>query len=338
MAGRETYSGPRADTAHRPPETGSAEAPSLEACELTKDFGPVRAVDRLNFAVRRGEIVGLLGPNGAGKTTVMRMLVGYLVPTAGTVRLVGGDIFRDGPRLKEHLGYLPENMPLYAEMTVHQYLGMAARLKGLGGAIGRRALSDAAGMLGLEPVWRRPTGQLSRGFRQRVGLAQSLLGDPQILILDEPTTGLDPNQISELRRRLRSWRKKKAILLSTHILAEALMLCDRVLILSRGRLVAAGTPQSLAGTGGGPATAQITVRGGEGQPTDGLAQGAAIRSTRDEDSVWRLEARLDHEASLNLMAHLARGGWEVLEWSSGLSALEQTFRKLTLEEGSERED
>jgi ABC-2 type transport system ATP-binding protein len=330
------------------PASGAADAgrpgegpPLLEVRDLSKEFGPVRAVDRLTFEVREGEIVGLLGPNGAGKTTAMRMLVGYLVPTSGSVRIAGGDVFREGSRIKGLLGYLPENIPLYGEMTVQEYLQMAASLKGLMGAQARREIDRTVGMLGLADMWRRPASQLSRGYRQRVGLAQCLLTDPRLLILDEPATGLDPNQIAEFRGQLRTWRSRKAILLSTHILAEALMLCDRVLILSRGRLAAAGTPQGLMGPDEGPLSTQVTVRGTAGEPLAGLADGLGLEAGREaaagggDEAVWHLSGRLDRAQRVALVRHLAAGGWEVVEWNTGLSALEQVFRRLTLEEGSD---
>jgi len=313
----------------------------LDVRGLGKEFGPVQAVSDLSFQVKRGEIVGLLGPNGAGKTTAMRMLVGYLVPSGGTIRLAGGDIFTLGPRLKHHLGYLPENVPLYAEMTVREYLGMIAQLKGLTGGGGQAELARVRELLGLGAMWLRPTGQLSRGFRQRVGLAQCLLTDPELLILDEPTTGLDPNQISELRKLLISWRREKGILLSTHILAEALMLCDRILIISRGKLVAAGTPQGLAGAGDQAAATQVTVRG-PAEAERPVPPNGSIHAVREEPSgedqagvLWRLEGQLDAGGRRGLMRRLVDSGYEVLEWSSGLSALEQTFRRLTIEEGQD---
>jgi len=314
----------------------------LEATGLTKDFGPVRAVDHLDFAVSQGEIVGFLGPNGAGKTTAMRMLVGYLIPSAGMVTLGGGNIFRDGPQIKKQLGYLPENVPLYTEMTVKEYLGMMAKMKGFHGKATARAVDRAVAMMELETMLGRQTGHLSRGFRQRVGLAQCLIADPDLLILDEPTTGLDPNQISELRRLMKSWRGQKAILLSTHILAEAIMLCDRILIISKGRLVASGSPQSLAGLSDNSVATEITVRGQGSDPLAGLAEIEGLSATREaaggERLLWHIEGRLNAENRLTLNAHLASKQWEILEWNSGLSALEQTFRRLTLEEGDQRQD
>ncbi|MCK4414525.1 MAG: ABC transporter ATP-binding protein [Candidatus Eisenbacteria sp.] len=318
----------------------------LEVIDLSKDYGPVRAVAGLDFSVRRGEIVGLLGPNGAGKSTAMRVMVGYQVPSGGTIRLAGEDVFRAGAAAKQHLGYLPENPPLYLEMRVDEYLTMAGKLKGLGGDKLSGELGRTAEILGLAEVWRRPIGHLSRGFRQRVGLAQCLLGDPPLLILDEPATGLDPNQIADLRRLLLSWRARKGILLSTHILAEALMLCDRVLVLSRGRLVAEGDPQALAGDEAGPVETIIVVRGPGSDPLDGFEAGAALQArrdergawqTRDRQMVWRIEGALDQAARARLLAHLVAGEWDLLEWSAGLGALERSFRKLTLEEGDERE-
>jgi gliding motility-associated transport system ATP-binding protein len=309
----------------------------LEVNGLSKYFGPVRAVDDISFSVQRGEIVGFLGPNGAGKTTAMRMLVGYLIPTAGSVSLAGGNIFRDGARIKRQLGYLPENVPLYTEMTVGEYLQLMAQMKGLRGGEAKAAVQRAVSMLELDSMLTRQTGQLSRGYRQRVGLAQCLIADPSLLILDEPTTGLDPNQISELRRLMKSWRGKKAILLSTHILAEAMMLCDRVLIISKGRLVASGSPQSLAGRGDEAAQTTITVRGGAANPLAGFSGESGLNAVAQHD-LWQIEGHLDTELRVSLAAHLAANRWEILEWNSGLSALEQTFRRLTLEEGDQRQD
>jgi ABC-2 type transport system ATP-binding protein len=311
----------------------------LEAEHLTKDYGAVRAVDDLSFSVARGEIVGLLGPNGAGKSTAMRILVGYQVPTAGTVRIAGGDIFREGARLKRQLGYLPENPPMHGEMRVGEYLAWVAGLKGLRGAMREQALAQVRERLGLQGVWRRQAQNLSRGFRQRVGLAQGLVADPPLLILDEPATGLDPNQIADLRRLLAQWRTQKAILLSTHILSEALQLCDRVLVLSRGRLVASESPQMLAGRGAGRVKTVILVRGAAGDPLKGFGDaGLTARCEAQEgaDALWRLEGEMDRAGRLNLMTHLAGHGWDLVEWSAGLSALEQAFRRLTLEEGQQR--
>ena len=326
--------------------TRAPEPALLRVSSLTKDYGPVRAVDDLSFEVRLGEIVGLLGPNGAGKSTAMRVLIGYQVPTRGEVLLAGKDVFREGAEAKRSLGYLPENPPLYGEMRVGEYLALAGRLKGLGGAALAGALERVRGMLGLEGVWKRQAANLSRGFRQRVGLGQCLIADPQLLVLDEPATGLDPNQIADLRALIGQWRAQKAILLSTHILAEALMLCDRVLVLSRGRLVAAGSPHALAGEGENRAEVLIRVRGGAGDPLAGLSGVGQLRARREElpgasgaggaRPLWRLEGALDQAERTRLLAHVVDQGWDLVEWSSGLGTLERSFRRLTLEEGSQR--
>ena len=217
----------------------------VEARSLSKSYGPVTAVADLSFAVRRGEILGLLGPNGAGKSTALRMLVGFQYPDAGSVFLAGADVLRDGRRARASLGYLPESVPLYPEMPAGRYLEFFAAVKEVRDP--RKEIARVAERLDLGRVLHRPCGNLSRGYRQRVGLAQALLGDPAVLILDEPTSGLDPNQISDFRRLLREVGREKAVLLSTHILPEALEVCDRILILSRGRAVAEGSPASLAG-------------------------------------------------------------------------------------------
>lgn len=312
---------------------GVAGEPLLEVIDLTKDYGSVRAVDHLSFTVRRGEIVGLLGPNGAGKSTAMRVLVGYQVPSSGDVRLAGGDAFREGPRVKQVLGYLPENMPLYPEMRVREYLVMVGQLKGLGATGLPGALQRVREMLQLATMWERPCGQLSRGYRQRVGLAQCLICDPPLLVLDEPSTGLDPNQIADMHRLFDQWRARKGILLSTHMLSEALLLCDRVLIMSRGRLVASGSPKEFAGRGDAPAATVVTVRGGRGRPLDRLEQGRGALSAREEarGGLWRIEGSLDRAGRLALMEHLAAAEWDVVEWNAGLTALEEVFRHVTLE-------
>ena len=199
------------------------------------------AVDDVSFEVARGEIVGFLGPNGAGKTTTMRILACYLPATGGAVNVAGYDVFRDSIEVRRRIGYLPENVPLYPEMRVDEYLNYRARLKGVPPKKRRKRVDEVKGLCGLKDVGRRIIGQLSKGFRQRVGLAESMVHDPDLLILDEPTIGLDPNQIRQVRELIKGLAPRHTILISTHILPEVEMTCQRVLIIHRGRIVASDT-------------------------------------------------------------------------------------------------
>ncbi len=216
------------------------------ARHLSKAYGPVQAVDDVSFSVHRGEIHGLLGPNGAGKSTTLRMLIGFQYPDSGQVLLDGRDVYREGPEARARLGYMPEALRLYPEMDVRGYLRHFAQIKGVDNPT--EAVDRVVGQLSLEDVATRPCGNLSRGYRQRVGLGQALLSDPQVLVLDEPSAGLDPNQIHDFRELIRSLGRDRAILLSTHILPEALAICDRVTILSKGKVVASRRPSDLAST------------------------------------------------------------------------------------------
>ncbi|GAB4184758.1 MAG: hypothetical protein Tsb0017_16400 [Geothermobacteraceae bacterium] len=217
----------------------------IEADRLRKEFGSLVAVDDISFRVARGEVLGFLGPNGAGKSTTMKMLTGFLPPTAGSARICGIDIGRDPVNAKRRLGYLPEGAPLYPEMTPATFLDFIAGVRGLDKARARQRLEELAETIHLKEVWHRPIETLSKGFKRRVGLAQAILHDPDVLILDEPTDGLDPNQKHEVRQLVRSMAEHKAIIVSTHILEEVDAICSRAMIIDRGRIVADGTPQEL---------------------------------------------------------------------------------------------
>ena len=224
---------------------GDEAPPLLQALGLTRRFHGRTAVDNLDFSIRRGEVVGFLGPNGAGKTTTMRMITGYLPPTAGTALVAGLDVGVDPVKVRRHIGYLPENVPLYTEMRVKEYLHFRAQLKGLRGNPMRRRVGEIMETCSLTDVRRRIIGNLSKGYRQRIGLADALVHEPDLLILDEPTNGLDPNQIRQTREFIRSLAGKHTILLSTHILAEVEQTCDRVIILDEGRIRAVDSPSNL---------------------------------------------------------------------------------------------
>jgi ABC-2 type transport system ATP-binding protein len=218
----------------------------IEADSLVKRYGPFEAVKGVSFSIERGQVVGLLGPNGAGKTSIMRILTCYHFPTAGTARVDSHDVLTHPGEVRQAVGYLPENAPLYDDMKVKEYLAFIADVRGLAGQRRGERLGLVVDTCGLSEVYGREIRRLSKGYRQRVGLAQAILHDPAVLVLDEPTSGLDPNQIVEIRALIRSLGQEKTVVLSTHILQEVEALCRRILIMNAGRLVAQGTPEEIA--------------------------------------------------------------------------------------------
>jgi ABC-2 type transport system ATP-binding protein len=233
----------------------------IEVSNLTKRYAGRTAVSDISFAVARGEIVGLLGPNGAGKSTTMRILSCFMPATSGTARVAGFDVFHQSVEVRRRIGYMPENNPLYPEMRVREYLKFRARLKGLGWRRSRERVTTVMEQFGLSDVGRRIIGQLSKGYRQRVGLADALVHEPELIILDEPTIGLDPHQIRTVRQLIKSLAGKHTVLISTHILPEAEMMCSRMLIMFGGKIVAADTPDNLQRlmAGGSQIIAEIAV-------------------------------------------------------------------------------
>src|SRR5882672_1015783 len=231
----------------------------IEVSNLTKRYAGRTAVDDISFTVARGEIVGLLGPNGAGKSTTMRVLSGFMPATSGTVRVAGFDVFHDSDEVRRRIGYLPENNPLHPEMRVREYLKFRARLKGLGWSKSRERVKTVMEQCGLTDVGRRVIGQLSKGYKQRVGLADALVHEPELIILDEPTIGLDPHQIRSVRQLIKDLACDHTVLISTHILSEVEMTCNRVLIMHQGKILAADTPQNLQNimSDGGQVIAEI---------------------------------------------------------------------------------
>src|SRR5277367_2388219 len=218
---------------------------TIEVTDLTKRYAGRTAVAGVSFTVARGEIVGLLGPNGAGKSTTMRILSSFMPATSGTVRVAGFDVFHQSEEVRRRIGFMPENNPLYPEMRVREYLKFRARLKGLGWRRSRERVDTVMEQYGLTDVQKRIIGQLSKGYRQRVGLADALVHEPELIILDEPTIGLDPNQIRSVRQLIKSLAGKHTVMISTHILPEAEMMCSRMLIMFEGKILAADTPENL---------------------------------------------------------------------------------------------
>ncbi len=219
--------------------------PAIEVEHLTKTYGSARGIQDISFSIERGEIMGFLGPNGSGKTTTMRILTCFFPPTGGSARICGHDILEDPFSVRRSVGYLPESVPLYRDMTVADYLGFFAGIKGIPRRARAAAAAEVMERCGLERHARRMIGMLSKGFRQRVGIAQAMLGSPEVLILDEPTVGLDPRQIAEIRDLIKSLGGSRTVILSTHILPEVSMTCDRVIIMYEGRLLAVDTPANL---------------------------------------------------------------------------------------------
>lgn len=217
----------------------------LEVRHLTKKFGPLTAVDDLTFAVNQGEVVGFLGPNGSGKSTTMKMITGFLAPTSGSISVCGHDVLEEPIKIKRCIGYLPEGAPLYGDMTAKALLSFVAEVRGYGRSERRRLIDRIVNQVHLEPVFYRPIDTLSKGFKRRVGLAQAMLHDPELLVLDEPTDGLDPNQKHEVREMLRAMATDKAIVISTHILEEVDAVCTRAIIIARGSLLVDGTSEEI---------------------------------------------------------------------------------------------
>jgi ABC-2 type transport system ATP-binding protein len=221
----------------------------IEIHNLTKEFGPLRVVDSISFTVKRGEVLGFLGPNGAGKSTTMKMITGFLAPTAGTARICGHDVEGEPLAAKRKLGYLPEGAPAYVDMTPASYLDFIADVRGLTGDAKAGRIAAVVKQVQLEQVLHQPIETLSKGFKRRVGLAQAILHDPEVLVLDEPTDGLDPNQKHEVRELIRAMRPQKSIVLSTHILEEVEAVCTRVIVIARGKVVRDATPAELTAEG-----------------------------------------------------------------------------------------
>ena len=306
---------------------------------LVKTFGPKRAVDGVSFSVERGEVLGFLGPNGAGKSTTMRMITGFIPPTEGKVSVGGHDMVEDPIPAKRLIGYLPENAPAYADMTVAGFLNFAAELRGMRGEAKKRAVSRAVELCFLESVLDQSIDTLSKGYRHRTCFAQSIVHDPEILVLDEPTDGLDPNQKHEVRNIIRRMGEKKAIIFSTHILEEVEAACTRAIIIDRGKIVANGTPQELKQRSDVAGAVSLRVLGASAelvkQKLGQLVNASKAAIVKEQDSaVW---ARV-YSRSKNMNGELARSvaevsmreGWRIEELHTEEGRLDEVFRAITL--------
>jgi ABC-2 type transport system ATP-binding protein len=306
---------------------------SLE--RVTKRFNGTTAVEDVSFTIDRGHVVGFLGPNGAGKSTTMRMITQYFEPDSGEIRLDGVPLNDAGREARRRVGFLPENNPLYADMLASEYLDFVARMREMRGPSRRAAIDDAVQATGIEPVYPRPIGELSKGYRQRVGLAAAILHRPDLLVLDEPTEGLDPNQRIEIRRLIATLGKDRTVLLSTHVLPEVQHTCSRVLIINRGRIVADGAVDDLVNRASQGSRVFVEVIGTDVQRRLASLPSVTSVDVRPLDST-HLQATLNVAGDTDLRAlvfELAKGaGWTLLELHQESRTLEDLFRQLTATE------
>lgn len=304
----------------------------IQVSHLTKRYGSRLAVEDVSFQVEQGQICGLLGPNGAGKSTIMNILTGYLAPTSGSVQVAGHPL--PDVRAKSCIGYLPEQPPLYPEMTVQEYLDFAARLKHVPKADRAAQILRTARRTGVESVLPRLIRNLSKGYRQRVGIAQALLGKPQLIILDEPTVGLDPAQVTEIRRLIRELAGHHTVLLSSHILSEVQAVCSQVLILSGGHLVASGTPDQLSDRLSAGVTLRVTAQGTGAEVEAALTalpgvEQVELLSQQQGESCCLVHCSGDGDHRAQVSRALAQAGCPVLELSAQHKSLEEVFLQLT---------
>ena len=307
---------------------------------VTKSFGPIVAVDRVSFEVDRGEVLGFLGPNGAGKTTTMRMLTGTLQPDRGVIRFDGRPIGADLTSAKSRVGYLPEANPLYDDMLVCEFLEYVARLRGLDADESRKAIGRAVEETGLAEVLFRPIGETSKGYRQRTGMAGAILHEPEILVLDEPTEGLDPNQRVEIRRLVNSLGTERTVILSTHVMQEVEATCDRLLVISKGAIAANGTVSELMSAHRGVARYTVEAEG-EGVE-DALAELSGVAAHAAEPVNGRvrvhLEAAEGRELGPDVFRLATERGWVLWELRREQASLEQLFRELTMDQPEDPAD
>ncbi|MCB0628561.1 MAG: ATP-binding cassette domain-containing protein [Saprospiraceae bacterium] len=300
--------------------------------DLSKSYGFQKAVDGISFEVKTGEILGFLGPNGAGKTTTMKMITDYIAMDSGEIFLGGKSIRRHD--LKRHIGYLPEHNPLYHEMPVMDYLAFCAALQGLSSGQVQQRVVEMVRVCGLDAEKHKKIGELSKGYRQRVGLAQAMIHDPEILILDEPTTGLDPNQIVEIRELIKKLGKEKTVILSTHILPEVEATCDRILIINKGKIVADGTAANLRHQMQGSQVLQVRIEGGTSEMIAvALRSLPSVRQVEvliPEEGRFELQSQPEQSSNRAVFECCVQNKWILTEMIPRETKLEDIFRNLTM--------
>lgn len=308
----------------------------IEVQDLTKYYGPTLAINQLNFSVAAGEIVGFLGPNAAGKTTTLKILAGFLAPTAGTARINGHDCVTESLEVRRSLGYLPENVPLYPDLTVSQFLRFAAQAKDVEARQEAREVDRVVAACNLGAVRGKLIGVLSKGYRQRVGLAQALLNQPPLLILDEPTIGLDPSQIVEIRSLIKELAGAHTVILSSHILPEVSQLCQRVIIINRGQIIAGDTPENLSRQMGHGSRVGLMVRGPDTEVQRVLQETPQVKEVAAQgEGKFLVSAADDTDLRPQLARTVVERGWELLELKAQEFTLEEVFLDLVTEEESQ---
>ena len=307
----------------------------VEIKNLTKKFGSTKVLDDISLSVKKGEILGFLGPNGAGKSTTMKIITSFWSPTVGSVKIDGLDVTTQSLRTRAKIGYLPETVPLYDDMRVYEYLKFIAEVRGIKKERIKTRIKEVVGDCGLKKVLRKPIEELSKGFRQRVGLAQAIMHEPDILILDEPTTGLDPNQIVEIRDLIKKIGKEKTVIFSTHILSEVSATCDRVIIINNGKIVSEGSPDELTQKVKGVENIYIKIKG---------LKDAVLQKIKDFENVANVEIKdkesediygynIESKSGIDLREQLSKmvmdNNWSILEFSRKSVSMEDAFRELT---------
>lgn len=308
----------------------------IQATGLTHYYGPRPAIDDVNFTVEKGEILGFLGPNGAGKTTTMRIITGFMPPTRGKVTLGGYDVVEQSREVRKRIGYLPETVPLYTDMTVSSYLKYMGTLRGMPPKDIKRRIGDVVDLCRLGEYHKTIIGKLSKGFRQRVGVAQAIIHEPEVLVLDEPTIGIDPIQVVETRRLIQDLGKSQTVVLSSHILPEVSMICQRVMIINEGKIVAEDTPSNLAQRLQGVNRMEVEVGGPANDVISALRKVNGVtyvshRSTQGKD-LYMIQARGGQDLRDEISKAVVSSGWSLLSMQSVGMSLEDIFLKLTTNE------
>jgi len=315
---------------------------SIKVKNLTKYYGVQKAVDHISFEIATGEVIGFLGPNGAGKSTTMKMMTGFIAPSEGSVHIEGIDVSKDPLSIKKKIGYLPENNPLYTDMPIIDYLWFCADIQGLDRTIIPGRIQEMIDLCGLDAEKHKVINELSKGYRQRVGLAQSIIHDPDVLIFDEPTTGLDPNQIIEIRKLIKKLGEEKTVILSSHILSEVEATCDRILIINQGKIVADGTSESLRRQAKGEEILKVQIETIAGEsPETGLLSIPSVESVKKLEGktnyfmVYSGQGRSSRKGIFDLCV---KNNWYLTELSGVETRLEDIFRNVTTQNPSIIED